>query len=58
MKTYKAHRYLVSGKQPIDNVYCQKRFSTLLLAEKWGLDLREREVYDIQENQIIRGDKK
>jgi hypothetical protein len=48
----------VSGRQPTDNVYCQKRFSTLLLAEKWGLDLREREVYDIQENQIIRGDKK
>jgi hypothetical protein len=38
-------------------VYCQKRFSTLPLAEKWGLDLREREVYDVEENKILRSKK-
>jgi hypothetical protein len=54
MKPYKPYRYLVSGKQPIDGVYCQRRFSTLLTADKWGNDLLERELYDIAENKIMR----
>ena len=57
MTLYKPMRYIVSGRQPTDNVYCQKRFSSLILADKWGLDLREREVYDVEENKILRSKK-
>jgi hypothetical protein len=46
-------RYLVSGRQPVDNVYCQKRFSSLAMANKWGVDLKERELYDINENRVM-----
>jgi hypothetical protein len=28
------------------------------MADKWGLDLREREVYDVEQNEIIRKEKK
>jgi hypothetical protein len=48
----------VSGRQPTDNVYCQKRFSSLVMADKWGLDLKEREVYDVEQNEIIRKERK
>jgi len=27
------------------------------MADKWGLDLREREIYDVEENKILRSKK-
>jgi hypothetical protein len=28
------------------------------MADKWGLDLKEREVYDVEQNEIIRKERK